>query len=201
MLDKEWLVVMALAVSLSFIFSSIINTKSHYLYSRWKHALKQFEHTERLIEDQFPQPEGTVLVVGMGRVGTGAYDSLRDNLGKRVCGVDVDELRVIAHCNVGRNVIQADTEDPEFWEHIDLSKIELIMLTIPTHEDIVETTKQLKHVVYRGKVSAIAHYEDEKKLLLAAGVDVVFNFYTNAGAGLAESSVHLFDKDSITANS
>ena len=195
LLTKDWLVIMALAVSLSFVLSSIINTKAHYLYARWTGPLKRFEKPERLPEDQFSQPDGSVLVVGMGRVGAGAYDSLRDDLQKDVCGMDVDRERVAAHCHMGRNVILADAEDPDFWAHVNLDNVQLFMLTMPNYLDNIETVKQLKHVAYQGKTAGIARYEDEKKVLLAAGIDVVFNLYMNAGAGLAEHSIHLFDPD------
>jgi predicted Kef-type K+ transport protein len=195
LLAKEWLVIMALAMSLSFVLSSIINTKAHYLYIRWNGFIKRFEQPERLPEDQFAQPEGAVLVIGMGRVGAGAYDSLRDDLNKDVCGVDVDRERVTAHCHKGRNVTQGDAEDPDFWAHINLDNVQLIILTMPNYQDNIETVKQLKHVAFQGKTAGIAHYEDEKKILLDAGIDVVFNLYDNAGAGLAEHSIHLFDSD------
>ena len=195
LLPKEWLVIMALAVSLSFIFSSVVNTKSHHFYTRWGSRLKRIERLQRLPEDQFSQPSGTVLVVGMGRVGSGAYDSLCNDLGKDVCGADVDRELVAAQNEAGRKVIVADTEDPDFWGNIDLQKLDLVVLALPKFQDIIETAYQLKQVNYQGKISAIAHYEDEEKALQSAGLDVVFNFYTNAGAGLAERSVHLFNPD------
>lgn len=194
-LAKEWLVIMALAVSFSFVFSSILNAKAHQLYARWKDVLKQFERAERLAEDQFSQPNGDVLVIGMGRLGTGAYDSLQNELGKDVCGIDVDRDRIQSHHQQGRNAIVADGEDPDFWTHTDLSKVQLIMLAMPNFQDNVETIKQLKAVGFAGRTAGIAHYEDEEVLLQNAGVDVVFNFYANAGAGLAEHSVHLFEPD------
>jgi len=199
LIAKEWLVIMALAVSLSFVFSSIINTKAHYIYTRWSGLIKRFERPERLLEDQFSQPEGSVLVVGMGRVGSGAYDSLRDDLKKDVCGVDVDRDRVNAHCQMGRNVISGDAEDSDFWAQINLDNIQLIILTMPSFQDNLETVNQLKHVAFHGKMAGIAHYEDEKQKLLAAGIDVVFNIYLNAGAGLAEHGIDLLAPDvSIT---
>jgi predicted Kef-type K+ transport protein len=195
LIAKEWLVIMALAVSLSFVFSSIINTRAHYYYTRWSEIIKRFELAERLPEDQFSQPTGSVLVVGMGRVGAGAYDALRDDFKKDVCGIDVDRERVYAQCQKGRNVIAGDAEDPDFWAHINLDNIQLIMLTMPTCQDNTETVKQLKHVAFHGKTAGIAHYEDEKEILLDAGIDVVINFYMNAGAGLAEHTIHLFEPD------
>ncbi len=131
----------------------------------------------------------------MGRVGTGAYDASSSDLHKNVCGIDVDQNCVLGHRQCGRKVTAADSADPDFWDHIDLGNIELVMLTTPSHEDIVEAARQLKRVRYAGKIAAIAHYPDEEPSLLESGVDVVFNYYQNAGAGLAERSLHLFDRE------
>ncbi|OUS10141.1 potassium transporter Kef [Gammaproteobacteria bacterium 54_18_T64] len=193
LLSREWLVIMALAMSLSFIFSSIINVKAHTLYSRWRLALQRMEHPERLVEDQFSQPSNaTVLVIGMGRVGTGAYDALWQEQ-KEVCGLDVDAERVAVHCKEGRNAIVADAEDLEFWCHIDINSIQLIMLALPNHDDMLVVVKQIKLAGYRGKMAGVVRYEDEKSGLQEAGIDVVFNYYANAGAGLAEHSIHLIE--------
>lgn len=192
--DKEWLVIMALTVSLSFLYSAVLNAKAHSLFSRWSKHLKRLERSQRLPEDQFCQPDGEVLVVGMGRVGTGAYDSLKEEMKKDVCGIDVDSKRMESHLQAGRNVITGDAEDPDFWAHADLSKVQLIILAMPNYQDIIETVLRLKAINFQGKTVGIAHYKDEEKILLDAGIDVVFNFYENAGAGLAEHSVHLFDR-------
>ncbi|MFT4926576.1 MAG: glutathione-regulated potassium-efflux system ancillary protein KefC [Phenylobacterium sp.] len=197
LLPKEWLVIMALGVAFSFVFSSIINLKAHELYARWRELMIRFETSERLPDDQFSQPEGaTVLVIGMGRVGTGAYEHLHEKLQHSVCGVDVDKNRVVHHCELGRNVITADAEDPDFWNHINLDSINLIMLAVPQYRDILEVVKQLQIAGYQGKTAGIARYKDEEKELLAAGIDVVFNFYRRAGSGFAEQSMHLLDPSS-----
>lgn len=196
LLAKEWLVIMALAVALSFIFSSIMNIQAHGFYTRWIRFIKSFEQAQRLPEDQFSQPEGaTVLVIGMGRVGAGAYDALLDNSQRNVCGVDVDIQRIASHCHAGRTAIAADAEDPDFWSHINLDAVRLIMLAMPNHLDILEVTKQIQHAGYRGEIAAIARYLDEEKQLLEAGVNVVFNFYAKAGAGFAEQCIHLLDAE------
>jgi len=193
LLPKEWLVIMALAMSFSFIFSSVINAYSHDLYTRWNKLLKRFENPERLPEDRFSQPDGaSVLVIGMGRVGKGAYDTLQE-LHRDVCGIDVDGERVISQSSKGRNVIAADAEDPDFWSHIELDQVQLIMLAMPNYLDMLEVVKQLQHAGYQGKMAGIARYEDEKTELLASGIDVVFNYYANAGSGLAEHSIHLLE--------
>lgn len=195
LLNKEWLVIMALAVALSYIFSSAINVKAHCLYTRWNYLIRYFERPERLTEDIFAQPNGSsVLIAGMGRVGTGAYQALLgSDYANSICGVDVDKDRVAMHCQAGRRVIIGDAEDPDFWAHINLDNIQLIILAMPSHLDILEAVKQLKDIGYKGKTSGIAHYDDDKKRLLAAGIDEAFNFYAEAGVGFAEQSMHLLN--------
>lgn len=194
LLAKEWLVIMALAVAISFVLSSIINAHAHGLYARWRDIIARFEHSGPLSEDQFSPPENaTILVIGMGRVGTGAYDTLHNNLQKKVCGIEVIKERVATHYQEGRNVISADAEDPDFWEHINLKPINLIMFAIPKYLDILEVLKQLQQAGYKGKTAAIAKYEDDKERLQRAGIDVVFNFYQKAGAGLADQAIHILE--------
>ena len=182
--------------SLSFVFSSILNTGAHSLFARWIKTIARFERATRLPEDAFTQPEGaTILVIGMGRVGAGAYDFFQDNLEQKVYGVDLDVNRVAKQCLQGRNAIAADAEDPEFWSLIDLERIQLITLAMPNYLDILEVMNQLRRNGYKGKTSCIATYEDQEAELLDAGVDVVYNFYQNAGAGFAENSSHLTNGD------
>ena len=195
LLAKEWLVIMALAVSLSFVFSALINTNVHRLYSHWSSWIKRFEHLERLPEDPFPESgNATVLVVGMGRVGMGAYDALHDDLLKDVCGVDIDKERIAKQRQAGRHVIFGDAEDPDFWEHINLESIRLIIFSMPNYLDSLEAVKQLQHVGYRGKTASVTQYQDEKTILLEAGIDEVFNYFAEVGAGLAEQSIYLADE-------
>lgn len=192
LLAKEWLVIMALSVAISFVFSSAINAMSHRLYARWVSRIKRFEKPERLPEDCFDQPGNVaILVVGMGRVGTGAYDTLEKDMAMRVCGIDMDRKRAITSRESGRNVIYGDAEDPDFWASIALDRIQLVMFAMPNYLDIQEAQKQLQYVGFNGKTAAIARHEDERGKLLAVGVDEVFNFYAEAGAGFADESIHL----------
>lgn len=193
LLEKEWLVIMALAVSLSIIVSSIVNNNAHAYYIRFRKGLKTMERSTRLPDDQLIQPDGTVWIIGMGRVGAGAYDSMKDEHHQHVCGIDVDSDRVLKHQKLGRNVTQGDAEDPGFWEYVSLSGAKLIMLTMPNYKDNIEATKQIKLTGFSGNIAGVVNYEDESDELLEAGIDVVFNLYGNAGAGLAEHSLHLFE--------
>lgn len=93
------------------------------------------------------------------------------------------------------NVFYGDGEDADLWERLDTSDIQLIMLALPIAEDSTNIAIQLRKANYQGQIAAIARYQDEREELLAAGIDNVFNFYTEAGTGFAEESLGLIRQD------
>ena len=72
--------------------------------------------------------------------------------------------------------------------------MQLVLLALPSIEDAINITKQLKNAGYSGKIAAIARYEDEVSALADNGVDKVFNFFTEAGLGFAEESLSLVEQ-------
>ncbi|WP_354624385.1 cation:proton antiporter [Psychromonas sp. MME2] len=70
-LSQDWLIITAIAVSLSFIIASILNKYGDQIYSRYTLSLKRFQST-RLHKDDRPVRVGDaqILVMGMGRIGT-----------------------------------------------------------------------------------------------------------------------------------
>ena len=194
LISGDWLVILALAVSFSFIFTSITYRAAHKIYSKWKHRFKRFETKLRLREDVYLLPNtAEILVLGMGRVGRGAYVALDQLIGDRVWGVDANRDRIRLQKKKGMNVFPGDGEDPDLWENLNLDQIKLILLALPRVTDSHSIAEQLRKANYSGKVAAIARYEDEKRDLLHAGIDTVFNFFTEAGTGFAEESLQLID--------
>ncbi|MEP1446877.1 MAG: cation:proton antiporter family protein [Paraglaciecola sp.] len=191
-LTAEWLVVLALAVSFSFVLTSLVYKTSHNQYTKFKDRLKSFENPSRLPEDIYVQPIGAkIVVIGLGRVGKGAYTSLNSMVGKEVWGMDADPVRIRSLRKAGYQAMVGDGEDADLWENMDLSQVELILMALPSIEDICNITEQLQHANYSGKIASIARYEDQIQPLLDAGSDKVFNFFTEAGTGFAEESLQL----------
>lgn len=191
-LSSQWLVVLALAVSFSFVLTGLFYKTSHNQYTKFKDKLKFFERPHRLPEDRYVQPLGAeIIVIGLGRVGKGAYSSLNNMVGKKVWGMDADAIRISNLKKIGYQAMVGDGEDVDFWAHMDLSQIQLILMALPSIEDICNITEQLQHAGYSGKIASIARYEDEIQPLLDAGSDKVFNFFTEAGIGFAEEGLQL----------
>lgn len=195
-LGKEWLVIIAIAVSISFIFTSIFYDYAHTSYAYARRWVKYFERPQPtpIYQEQLKYAE--ILIIGMGRVGRSSYDVLHAQLGDKVWGVESDIDKVRRHREEGRHIILGDAEDADFWETRELWHIKLIMLAMPSVNDITDITNQLKISGYQGHIAAIARYEDEREKLRALGIDNVFNYYVEAGQGFAEESLHLLEQES-----
>ncbi|GGF57675.1 cation:proton antiporter family protein [Alteromonas lipolytica] len=194
LLGETWLVMLAVATSISFVLTSIIYRYSHSLYQRIKEPVKRLESPVRLSEDIYPEiTRAKILVVGLGRVGIGAFTSLNKVADANVWGMDADRGKIQRLQKDGLNVINGDGEDVDLWENLDIRHVQLVLLALPSIEDAINITKQLKNAGYQGKIAAIARYEDEVSALAENGVDKVFNFFTEAGLGFAEESLSLVD--------
>ena len=143
--------------------------------------------------------EAEFLVVGMGRVGLGAFQSLSKLVESKVWGMDADRVKIKRLKNEGMNVIVGDGEDVDLWDNLDISNVRLVLLALPSIEDAINISNQLKNAGYDGKIAAIARYEDEVDYLLSRGVDKVFNFFTEAGLGFAEESLAFVESEPATS--
>ena len=178
----------AVAVALSFVVAAPFNGRSHDIYIGLRNRLKPYEGPVRIAEERPIDPgDATVLVFGMGRVGTGAYDAMRERFGDTVVGLDFDMEQVEKHQAEGRRVIRASAADPDFWDrfHLPQATVQLIMLALPSHQENLFAAHQLGARGYAGRVAAIAKYADEVSALEQAGVHAAFNLYAEAGAGFA----------------
>ncbi len=189
-ISPQWLIVLAVSLSLSFLLAAPLNTASNILYLKLRSGFARFESKERLAEELAIVPgDATVIIFGMGRVGSGTYDEICKRAGKGVLGVDVDSETVSAQVTLGRRVISGSATDPDFWDRIDLGgkRIKLVLLAMPNIRENLFAIQQLKNLGYRGKVAAVAKYPDDVEALQQAGVDAAFNLYAEAGVGFADS--------------
>jgi len=188
-MDSEWLIIIAVALSVSFILAAPLNTRAHGLYTRFRERLHGYEVSTLIPAEQPINPgQVSVVVFGMGRVGGEAYQSLRERVGNAVVGVDIDKDRVETLRAAGNNVVRGSVTDPDFWErfHIDYNQVDLVMLAMPNYLENLFAARQLRKLNYTGKLAAVAKYSDEVEGLREAGVDSAFNLYDEAGAGFAE---------------
>lgn len=186
-IDAEWLVAIAIALSLSFIISSSLNKKDDKIYSQFRNFWMKFQRQQRLEDDTLLDTQGsTIAIFGMGRVGSGAYDKMREYHGKTVVGIDSDSYRVKSHQQKGRKVLHGDPSDADFWEKMERAHtIQLVMLALPSLQANLDALEQLQRISFTGRIAAIARFPDDVSILKKAGATAVFNIYTEAGAGFA----------------
>jgi predicted Kef-type K+ transport protein len=187
-MNDEWLVVIAIALSFSFVIAAPLNGANDKIYARFRPLWMRFQHGERLPDDRVLGTHGaTIAVFGMGRVGSGAYDRMREFHGDTVVGIDFDVERVKRHQEMGRKVLRGDPSDADFWENIEVNhNIQLVMLALPNLQGNLAALAQLRKISFSGGIAATAKYPDEVERLRQSGATAVYNIYTEAGTGFAD---------------
>jgi len=187
-LSKEWLAVFAVVMSISFILSAPLVDIRDRLYQAWRSGLKRFERPERLSgEENLNLAHIKLVVFGMGRMGTAAYNAMEADYPGCLVGVEIDPEKAKRHSAEGRTVVNEDATNPDFWTRAPalIEGLEWVLLTLPTHKANMSAVLRLKEMGYRGSIAATSKFRDEEEALKAIGVDLTFNIYTEAGLGFA----------------
>ena len=195
-IDSEWLLIIALALSATFVIASPLNTMADALYKKYREQLCKFEVEARHAEEQpVDLGETAIGIFGMGRIGTTVYDFMCEKYGENVIGFDFNAAKVKQHCDAGRRVVLADPTDPDFWPRINRQKgkTEMAVLAMPKHQANLAAAKHLVSREFNGIIVATAHFDDQIRELENVGVTAAFNFYNEAGLGFAKHASSLFE--------
>ncbi len=187
-LADDWLVLIAVALSFSFIAGAPFNQRADALHTKYRNFLGRFETPQRLFDDHPVNLSGAkVLILGMGRVGSGAYDHLKASCGDALIGVDFDAETIKKQQQAGRRVLRGDATDPDFITGLEehSTGIELVLLTMPNHASNLAVVEQLKLHGFQGHIAATAKYADQLDDFAALGIDTAYNIYAEAGSGFA----------------
>ncbi|MEA1605663.1 cation:proton antiporter family protein [Pseudomonas spirodelae] len=189
----QWLIPLAITVALSFVVSAPLNRIVHLLYERWSWCLIPLERNIRHPDEQpLSLGDAQTLVMGMGRTGRAAYDYLKEQ-GYRVVGLDSDPTVIEQSKAAGRHVLFADGEDPVFWQHLDMPKVDAVILTLNDEETKVIATQKLRERGFSGLLVSHAMYEDIAKRIQEAGADRTYLTMSEAGSGLAEHVIRTLE--------
>ncbi len=185
----EFLVPLAIALSVSFLVAAPLNRLAHPIFERFEGRLQKFERDTRHPDEQ-PKDLGDadVLIFGMGRTGSAAYDSLTEN-GLKPVGLDADKYTAEAHLDAGRNVIFADAEDNNLWRGISLEQIRATILAMDDVEAKLIATKMLRKQGFEGPIISHALYEEHANRIKEAGADQTFLTMQEAGRSLASHTL------------
>jgi predicted Kef-type K+ transport protein len=188
-MNGDWLVIIAIALSITFILAAPLNSAAHIIYARISGCLKRLETARRLPEDKPVETgDAEVVIIGMGGVGTSAYDEMRRRYGDVVIGLDFSAETVEVHRRLGRNVVYGDAEDSDFWERVEPAEsgVNLVMLALPDPKTSIFAIRQMRQRGYQGQITASVRYEDEIRILKEEGIDAAYSLYEEAGVGFAD---------------
>jgi predicted Kef-type K+ transport protein len=187
-ISADWLVILAVALSASFVLASPLNLRAQDLYERLRIWLVRFGPAQRPSDDPMARPGlPEIAIVGMGRVGTAAYEELARRTGRGLIGLDFDEEVVRQHREDGRNIVFADATDLDFWKGLEGGRlIEMLVLAMGSHAATLAAVKQIRGWGYEGIIAATAQHSDEVEELEEAGVSRAFDLFAEAGSGLAD---------------
>ncbi len=186
-LDAQWLIVLAIALSLSCAVAAVLNAAAHPIYQRYLGTWTRFERSERLADERPLDIGGAkIAILGMGRIGTAAYDHMHRLYGGAVVGVDSDPHQVRHHLSEGRRVLLGDPRDGDFWDRVDSTQeLDVVMLALPNHAAKLAVLDRIGACAFAGRIAAAVRFPDEIEAMREAGVSILFNLSGEAGKGFA----------------
>ena len=198
LLGQEWITTLALAMALSFFVATPVNKKAHELYLRHQQKLIVHERSERLPEEAIGSLKGArIAVLGMGRVGLGAYHSLVESGHKNIVGIEENYTHSKALESSGIHCVHGDASDRDFWERTSLANCELILVSLSNHREDMQIARLARDIGYKNVLSIATRFADEGPELEKLNV-VPYYRYGDVGRDFAEYSLKKME-DRVTS--
>ncbi len=187
-ITPSWLVTIAVAMTLSQILAAILNAQAHHHFVNYRNWWRRWQKDERLADDQEVDISGAeVAIIGIGRIGCGAYDSMHEFLGDRVIGIDINPDVIAQKSSPDRRMIQGDPSDADFWDRVlENHELKLVMIALPNVNASMAVIEQLNALEFDGQIAATTQFAEEVETLYQAGAHNVFNVFIQAGSGFAQ---------------
>ena len=185
-LPAEWLTTLAVAMALSLFIAVPFNTHVHSLYARLATRLQKMERSELLLQERpVDLGDAEILIFGMGRIGSGAYDYLSQHYPNKIIGVEESADKALKLRLAGRLCVPGDASDRDFLERADLHRRKTVLVSLTNHAENVDVVKLLQQLNYQGRIAVVSRFPDQHEELTRMGC-ITFNLYAEAGHGFAE---------------
>lgn len=197
-LGEQWLTTIALSMALSFAFATPINRKAHELYIRHSKQLSKREKPERLPEEVIGTLGGAnIAIMGMGRVGRGAFDALREAGHNRVVGIEESYALTLELNENGWPCVHGDASDRDFWDRTELCSCDLIMVSLSNHRENVCVAQLANMMNYSNTIIVATRFPDERVELEKLGC-LTFYRYQEVGRDFATHTMEQLMADRVT---
>ena len=197
LLRSEWVTTLAVAMSVTFLMATPVNKKAFDLYRRFYARLNQYEKSKRLPEEAIGSlGDAEVFVLGMGRVGRGAYEYLLQN-GHHVMGIEESYTNTQRLIEQGYKCVHGDATDRDFWERTGLANRDLLLVSLSNHRENIEVVKLAKALGHNGRLSVAARFADQKEELEKLGCHAYY-LYQDVGREFAS---HMLEEPNTSSSS
>ncbi|MEX1665117.1 cation:proton antiporter domain-containing protein [Zhongshania arctica] len=185
-LPEVWLTTLAVAMALSLFIAVPFNTHVHSLYARLATRLQKMERSELLVQERpVDLGEAEIVIFGMGRIGSGAYDYLSQHYPDKIVGVEESADKALKLRLAGISCVPGDASDRDFLERAELHRRKMVLVSLTNHSENVDVVKLLQQLNYKGNIAVVSRFSDQQEELISMGC-ITFNLYAEAGHGFAE---------------
>lgn len=191
LIAEDWVVAMALLMSLSFIVSAPLNKQAHDIFDKYKTKIMKINRV-RDSQDSAPIDfeNAKIIVVGLGSIGRSTFENLEKKFGRCVIGLDYNHERIHEMQLLNYHVKWADTTDSELWDNVDCQQIKAVFLTMTDFASNANTLKEMNRSKHKGfKVFAISHFPDETLKYQKMGAEYVFEYKEYLGKDFVENAL------------
>lgn len=191
LIPNEWIVTLALLMSLSFVLAAPLNVYSHAIFDRYKHIILKLNKNVNS-PDCEPLDFGNaeILVIGLGSIGKPSFTSLTQTHGQKVLGLDYNNELILELQQQGDQVLWADATDSELWDKVDCKKIKAVFLTVSDFTSNVNALTEIARIKNRPfKIFTLSRYSDQAEKLRSMGVDYVFEYKENLGRDFVSNAL------------
>jgi len=187
----EWMTVIALALSFSFIVGSPLNIRAHTLFNKYKSQITRLNrHCEHPDDEITDVGNAEYLICGMGRIGKVVYHYIHGKYGDKVIAIDYDMEKVEKLQMANKRVFWGDATDSIFWEGVDLKNVKMVFLAMSDHASNLNVAKEILQLKEKNfLVGSTSKFMDEFQALKDSGVHFVYNYYDRLGADFADRFV------------
>lgn len=188
-LDEQWVTTIALAMAFSFALATPVNRRAHELYIQYAEKLRTHENPQRLPEEVIGSLNGaTVALLGMGRVGRGAFDALKEAGYDKIVGIEENYQLTQSLNERGWPCVHGDASDRDFWERTNLAHCELILVSLSNHRENVRVATLARELDYKNTLAVATRFPDESEELEALGC-ITFYRYQDVGRDFARNTL------------
>ncbi|TFH33155.1 MAG: potassium transporter Kef, partial [Bacteroidia bacterium] len=182
-ISGDWILIMALAMSFSFLVASPLNIRVHDLFDFFKPWIIRFNRNVEY-PDEEPSSLGQIkyLIIGMGETGQSAYNFLIEQHAGEVLGIDYDHDLVAKLNDVGINAEWGDATDSNLWENADVPNLRMVLFAMEDHHSNINSIKEIMKIrAFDFKIGVISHYPDEREDFEELNVDYIYDYRNRLG--------------------